>query len=172
MPEITATVTKIEALESKKGVDYWKIHLKGKAYTAFDPDVVEGLHEGLLIRADVGEKKDGKYTNYYFNSYEIVGAALDPPPAPNGKGDTPATTDWEVKDRRIAMEAAYGSASRFMLAAATAGNQEAVTAKNLTALGRAIYKDVLAAGRGATFGAAKAEPPIPPSPPFDLDVPF
>ena len=177
MAELTATVTRIEELESKAGKTYWKITLKGKEYTAFGEEVVDGLHEGLTIRADVAEKKEGKFTNRYFNGYEVANESLgtSAPKATPAKGGAPAQTitpdAWEAKDRRIAMEASNKATAEYMK---SVKDPEQVTVKNWQIAARIVYRDILWAGEGKELFTEKprAPKPIEPPPPDDDSPPF
>ena len=153
---IAGKVQAIDEHEAKSGKTYWKVKVKGVEYTTFDYENIDGLEVGMSVQADVAEKKDGKFTNRYWNSWEATGEPAEGPAThSNGKAATapPTTGEWEAKDRRIAMEAAYGSAARFMNALAYAAKPADVTALNFRALARTIYHDVIAAGKGSEFKA-------------------
>lgn len=157
---ITGTVQTITDHESKSGATYWKVKVNGKEYTTFKDEAIDGLAVGMNVRADVTEQKKGNYTNLYWNSWEEVSGV--PPAKQSGHGPSgPSPEVFEARDRRIAMEASYASATRFMAALATT-KPENVTTLNLRSLARSIYADVVKAGEGSKFQGAEPGRGAPP----------
>lgn len=79
MTELIGTVTSIEEEETSTGTPFWNVELKGKKYATFKQENIDGLEEGMHIQADVGVQKKGKYTNYYFNTWEEVESVASKP---------------------------------------------------------------------------------------------
>ena len=160
MPTITGTVEKIENANG-----WYNIFLAGKKYSTKSKKVVGDLTSGDSITAEFAEtqntKDDKTYTNYYLTSWAPA-IPVSTPPREAQRGNVPPDV-FEARDRRIAMEASYGSAARFMQALAAAGHADAVNGANYVTLARTTYADVLKAGRGDPFMARKAaEPPYDP----------
>lgn len=152
MPTITTNVVSITPpkppTEGKKQGPYRVKLGDGKEYSTFKAELVATLQPGMLIEADVSEKPDGEYTNYYLNGWDLVTAP---------EGSTPATApsaDWDAKDRTIAMESAYHSAAILFTGAWAGDTTETLKQFSLTA--RAIYRDVQRARAGHDF-TPKAE---------------
>lgn len=127
----------------------------GKSASTFDPDIIKMVVIGQPYDWTLEPK--GKYVNI-----------LEVKPAPpNGKPETVAPEQpvayqengtevsqdiWEAKDRRIAMESAYGSAARFLSGPTGVGSDK----ETLVNLARLIYSDIQRAGKGETLGPVKA----------------
>ena len=149
MPTATGKVTGIVGPEGKLP---WKVTIGGKEYATFDDDVVAGLERGMVIEAEVASKKNGKFTNWYLNSWaEIDGQSPEEPRAERAdpKDSVPIEV-WEAKDRAIAMEAAFKASAEYMKAVASV-HPEAVTVKNFRLAARAVYQDIQSARGGIRF---------------------
>jgi hypothetical protein len=82
----------------------------GKEYSTFKDEVVANLTAGLKIEADVSEKPNGRYTNYYLNAWNFTTA---PEPESNAKEATAVEDAQASKERAIAMQSCISSAAHF-----------------------------------------------------------
>jgi len=136
---VTGILQKKDEEENDKG---WTKLMVGKVNMATRYAAkVDGIKEGATYKAGYSiqsKTRDGKtYVNNYLESLEPVeGASV---------ASAPPKTDWEAKDRRIAMEAAYHAASRYYQ------GREGGSA-DLQMLARGIYADIMQAGRDEPFG--------------------
>lgn len=131
-------LTKVKEFVPKDGKIPFRITLShdGNVYTTQRAEVVSGLKIGLLIDADVESGRNDKgYDYHYFNGWKLA--------TPEQQAEAPPDMS-EARDRRIAMESAYGSATTFY-----AGRD--IPPKELAAVARAIFRDIIAAGAGESF---------------------
>lgn len=148
MATITGTVREIKPAS---GNFPFKVKLSdGNEYASFDDALPKNFQIGQQIEADVESKptvKNGKtYTNHYINSWK----ELAPSPAGTEASTTAPPTDWDAKDRTIAMESAYASSARLFAGAWAAGDIDE-TLKKFALTARAIYRDVQKARAGESF---------------------
>ena len=153
--------TQVKAIEVPQGNKPWKATLSdGRAYATFDPELPLGLTVGMWIDAtthtEQREAGGRSYENLYLDGWQVIDT-----PAAGEVPAAPAPTDWEAKDRRIALESAASSAAQVMQALAVS-NPTVVTSPNFISLYRLIYQDIQAAGAGSPFEELK--PPSRPKP--------
>lgn len=139
---------RIDALNPPDARGWCNVSVNGIKYSTKFPDKIAGFMVGQEVAVHYATRsntKDGRtYANHYLDHLEAVAGSVASPGAIAADGPIPPDV-WEAKDRRIAMEAAYGSAARFY------ANRIDVPYTDLMALARLIYADVLTAGRGEDF---------------------
>lgn len=153
--------TQVQSIEVPQGNKPWKATLSdGRAYATFDPGLPLGLTVGMWIDAtthtEQRESGGRTYENLYIDGWQVIDT-----PAAGEVPATPAPTDWEAKDRRIALESAASSAAQVMQALAIS-SPSLVSSETFKTLYRVIYRDIQTAGAGEPFEELK--PPSRPKP--------
>ena len=122
-------------------------------------DKCDGLKVGSAYEVTYTTTTNGQFVNHLLSKIAPAPEKAQPMEA----SEQPIPPDvWEAKDRRMAMESAYKSASAvFSASFPSAGNGEAILAQFQT-WARAIYRDIIAAGQGETFeGGLREDEELP-----------